>query len=1123
VTKPLAPVATASVPPPLRFTLLPSDRTVRDLEETLLARWREEKIVARALAVGADGSRPTYVFYDGPPTANGRPGIHHVLARTVKDLICRHRAMKGFYVPRKAGWDTHGLPVEIEVEKALGISGKQDIERVGIEAFNTKCRESVWKYREEWERLVERIAHWLDYERPYVTYTNEYIESEWWALKTLFDAGNLYRGHKILPYCTRCGTTLSSHEVAQGYADVEDPSVYVALDLVDAVGVGDGSPSRRRIVLWTTTPWTLVSNAALAVHPDLTYVEVRKKSGREWTLILAESRAAAVLGQGWDERWELVASHKGRDLAGLRYKRPLDWVAYPEGTNHEVIVAEDFVSADDGSGVVHMSPAFGADDYAAGKRHNLAFLQPVNARGEFPADMPVIGGKFFKDADAVIIEELKARDVLWKAATVTHSYPHCWRCDTPLLYYARTSWFVRTTAFKDEMIARNAAINWNPAETGSGRFGEWLENNIDWAISRDRYWGTPLPVWECDANPEHRLAVGSFDELSTLAGRPLGDGFDPHKPYIDRWTWPCTICRSGAGSANPPEVAAVGTMKRVSEVIDAWFDSGSMPFAQWHYPFENVERVEREFPADYIAEGVDQTRGWFYSLLAIATGLGDTLPNNGAGQASPYRNVIVHDHVRDAKGQKMSKSRGNAADPWAIMEKHGADATRLFLVSSSQMWVPKNFDEQVIRDGAGRFLITLRNLYHGAFAQYANFGWAPSAADPKPADRPLLDRWVLSRLAAVEADADALLEGYDATGAARVVMQFVDDDVSKWYVRLAKRRFYDVSTADNRAAFATIHEVLVTSCRLLAPFAPYVTDWMHRELTGGDSVHFAPYVRGQGAAPNVTGALGAAHADRAVALEEAMAAIRSLASAGRAARETAKVNVRQPLSKMVCVPGALSAAARMHVNALVTILAAELNVKVVEFATSADALVSLEAKPNFRALGKVFGKETPKAAAVVGALGPDSLMAFERGEPVTVTVDGREHQLTAEDLTVHRKASGTLVVQQDGPLFAAIDPTVTPALRAEGIARELVSRTQRLRKETGLEVSDRIILRIAGPALVTGAAETHRQWIAGEVLAHDVVITEMMPVAADDLLRGVTAVAVELDGVTAHIALSKDS
>ena len=1064
------------------YRLLAPERPASLMEEELLATWRDERLVERSLA-GVPGA-PEFVFYDGPPTANGRPGIHHVFARTVKDLFSRHRAMLGYHVPRKAGWDTHGLPVEIEVEKALGISGKQDIERIGVEEFNRRCRESVWKYREEWERLVERIAHWLDYKNPYVTYTNEYVESVWWALKTLYDKGLLYQGHKILPYCSRCGTTLSSHEVAQGYEDVEDPSVYLALDLVD------GAASRRRIVVWTTTPWTLVSNAALAVHPDLSYVEVRKNGRDDWTLILAEARAIAVLGQEWRSRWEVVRTMTGRDLAGMRYRRPLDWMAYDDGA-HELIVAEEFVSAEDGSGVVHMSPAFGADDYAAGQRHGLAFLQPVNVRGEFPADMPVVGGLFVKAADAPIIEELKRRDVLWKAGTITHSYPHCWRCGTPLLYYARTSWFVRTTAFRDRMMARNAAIVWNPPEVGVGRFGQWLENNIDWAVSRDRYWGTPLPVWMNDADPTEIEVIGSYDELAQRIARALTKDFDPHKPYIDRYTWPA---KSGTG-----------TMRRVSEVIDAWFDSGSMPFAQWHFPFEHRELVAAQYPADYIAEGVDQTRGWFYSLLAIATGLGDALPNNGepgpgGAGAAPYKAVVVNDLVRDAKGQKMSKSRGNAIDPWTVLERHGADAVRLFLVASSQVWTPKNFDEQVIRDGAGRFLLTLKNVYK-FFAELANFGWAPSPADPGRFDRPLLDQWVLSRLASVEAEADRLLRVYDATSAARVIMEFVDEDVSKWYVRLSRDRFYDIADADNRAAFATLHEVLVTSCRLLAPFAPFVTDWIHRQLTAG-SVHLASYVRPHPFAP-------------LPALESAMVEIRALSALGRAAREEAGVRVRQPLSRLVCVPAAHEKGTVALVEALAPLLAAELNVKHVEFASSADTLVTLEAKPNFRGLGKKWGRETPQAAAAVAALGADTLRAFERGEPVVVSVEGTDHALAADDLTIVRRASGSLAMQEDGVRFAAIDPVVSPGLRAEGLARELVSRIQRLRKESGLEVSDRIRVAVAGPQEVRDVLQSYRPWIAGEVLAREIVLYETLP----NVLSAVTA---DLDGMTVFLALTKD-
>ncbi|MCX5761736.1 MAG: isoleucine--tRNA ligase, partial [Gemmatimonadetes bacterium] len=750
----------------VRFAPLPPDRPADAMECELLAQWNKEKLFETSLAARAES--PRWVFLEGPPTANGRPGIHHLFSRTIKDLFCRHRAMKGFLVDRKAGWDTHGLPVEIEVEKALGISGKQDIERVGVAEFNRLCRESVWKYREEWEKLSNRIAYWLDYEHAYVTYHNEYVESVWWALSMLHAKGLLYQGHKILPYCPRCGTSLSSHEVAQGYEDVEDPSVYLQLKLTQT-----GKSGERRILVWTTTPWTLVSNAALAVNADLTYVEVRKKTGAEWTLILAEARVSAVMGADWADRWDVVDSFAGRALTGAHYQRPLDWVAYGDGAR-EIVVAADFVSADDGSGVVHLAPAFGADDYAAGQQYDLAFLQPVNARGEFPAEIPVVGGQFVKAADPLIIEELKRRGVLWKDGRFTHSYPHCWRCKTPLLYFARSSWFVRTTAFKDAMIARNAAVNWSPAEVGAGRFGSWLENNIDWAISRDRFWGTPLPVWVCDADTTHREVIGSFAELAVRTGHALGVGFDPHKPHIDGYVWPCGECD--------------GTMHRVTEVVDTWFDSGSMPFAQWHYPFENHEEFARQYPADFIAEGVDQTRGWFYSLLAIATGLGDALhPEDGKkkasagkrhaadaehssgghaldeGVAEPYRAVVVNDLVLDQAGQKMSKSRGNTVDPWKVIERHGVDAVRLFLVSSSQVWVPRRFDESVIRETAGRFLLTLKNIYSGIFAQYANFGWSPSDADPALADRPLLDRWILSRLSAVEAVVDDELQRFDAT------------------------------------------------------------------------------------------------------------------------------------------------------------------------------------------------------------------------------------------------------------------------------------------------------------------------------------------------------------------------
>jgi isoleucyl-tRNA synthetase len=1081
----------------MRYQPLPTDKPADEVERELLERWAREKLFARTL--DAARGKPEFVFFEGPPTANGKPGIHHVFARTVKDLFCRHRAMKGFHVSRRAGWDTHGLPVEIEVEKQLGISGKQQIEEIGVEKFNALCRESVWKYKADWETLSERIGFWLDYDHPYITYTNEYIESVWWALTTLFERDLLYRGYKVLPYCPRCETALSSHEVAQGWKDVKDPSVFIALDLVPSGNAATTEKHRRRILVWTTTPWTLVSNVALAVNPELEYVELAKRGGDgAESVILAESRAAAVLGEDYRDRWETVATLPGSDLVGRSYRRPLDWVDLGDG-RHEVIVGESFVSSEDGTGVVHMAPAFGADDYASGRRNGLSFVQPVDQRGEFPAGMPVVGGMFVKTADPLIIDELKRRGVLWKAGQTEHPYPHCWRCETPLLYYARGSWFIRTTAFKDAMLARNSRVDWHSPEMGTGRFGEWLENNIDWAISRDRYWGTPLPLWICDADDAHVEAVGSFERLAERVGEPLGEGFDPHKPYIDRHAWKCAKCD--------------GMMRRVPQVIDTWFDSGSMPFAQWHFPFENREMFERHYPADFIAEGVDQTRGWFYSLLAIATGLGDALPRNtlahhaaleDAVDTAPFRAVVVNDLVLDAEGTKMSKSRGNVVDPGAVLPRYGADAVRLFLVASSQVWVPRRFDESAIRDTAGRFLLTLKNVYSGIFALYANFGWEPSAADPAAEDRPEIDRWILSRLAGIERDADSMLERYDATLAARAIMDFFVNDVSNWYVRLNRHRFYDVDEADNRAAFATLHEVLVVTCRLLAPFTPFLTDWVHTELTG-ESVHLAPYTR-----PH-------AHA-RDGALEEAMDHIRALATLGRAAREEAGVKVRQPLQRMVCVVannGAHGSDAGVRgMDKLVPLLAGELNVKEVSFLSSADALVTLEAKPNFRSLGKKFGKQTPVAAAAVAALGSEALLSFEKGEPLVISVGEDARRLDPEDLVIVRRASGELVVKEADGYFAAIDPAVSPELRSEGLAREIVSRVQRMRKEAGLAVSDRISLSVAGGAEIVAAIQSHRDWIAEEVLAREII-------AGETIEPHHAAQSVDIDGQAVSIAFER--
>ncbi len=1081
-----------------QFRPLPTDRSPDELENEVLSIWKEEKLFELVQAQSA--GRPEFVFFEGPPTANGRPGIHHVFSRTVKDLFCRHRSMRGFHVTRKAGWDTHGLPVEIEVEKRIetefGLrTAKQQIEKIGVERFNEMCRESVWRYKSDWEALSERIGYWLDYTDPYVTYSNDYIESVWWALATLFRRGRLTRGHKVLPYCARCGTTLSSHEVAQGYKDVKDPSAFVALDLSGPKGSG-----RRRILVWTTTPWTLVSNVALAVNPSLEYVELKKRSSDTGeTIVLAHARAGSVLGEDFTGRWEILRAFPGSELVGARYARPFDWVPFGEG-KHELIIGGDFVSAEEGTGVVHMAPAFGADDYAAAQRNGLTFLQPVNLRGEFPADMPLVGGKFVKDADPIILDELKQRGLLWKSALFEHAYPHCWRCETPLLYYARNSWFVRTTEFKDAMLVRNSRVDWHPSEIGEGRFGEWLTNNVDWAVSRDRYWGTPLPIWICDRDDSHAEAIAGYAELAERSGTAIREGFDPHKPFIDRYTW---ACKCG------------GTMSRTPEVCDAWFDSGSMPFAQWHFPFENRDRFERHYPADFIAEGIDQTRGWFYSLLAIAAGLGDALPRNLLAHESlssalrdtaPYRAVVVNDLVQDAEGQKMSKSRGNVVDPATVIPRHGADAVRLFLTTSSQVWMPRRFDEAGIRDTAGRFLLTFKNVYTGIFAEYANFGWSPSSADPLPESRPLLDRWVLSRLATVERETDALLSRYEATNAAKTVTTFFDEDVSKWYVRQSRARFYQVDQDDNRAAFATLHEILAVTSRLLAPFAPFITDWVHRQLTGL-SVHLAPFSRQQTDQIDPD-------------LERAMSHIRTLSTLGRAAREEVGVKVRQPLSRLVCVvpgsgvPGRGSGSSGDMLRLLSPLLAAELNVKAVDFISSADDLVTLEAKPNFRSLGKKFGSRTPLASKAVEALGNDALREFEAGKPLYVSVENESRELSAEDLTVVRRASGDLMVKEEAGYFAALDPTVTRELRLEGLARELVSRIQRLRKDSGFAVSDRIRLEVKADAEVEEAATAFSKWIADEVLAVDVKV-------GGNNESNYATHALDLEGLSATVAMER--
>jgi isoleucyl-tRNA synthetase len=1043
--------------------------SVAALEEEILQSWEGENTFQQSLEQTAEGE--PFVFYEGPPTANGRPGIHHVLSRTIKDVVARFRTMQGRYVPRMAGWDTHGLPVEIEAEKTLGISGRQQIEEIGIERFNSVCRESVLRYTAEWEQFSARVGYWLDYSAPYVTFHASYIESVWWSLKQIADKGLIYRGHKILPYCPRCGTALSSHEVAQGYREVKDPSLYSTMPVLREDGGEDG----REFLVWTTTPWTLVSNLALAVDPELTYVEVAHERRR---LILARARVAALFG----EEAEVLREFPGRDLLGLRYQRPFTWLEprdEPEGALGRAwrVVPADFVTAEDGTGIVHMSPAFGADDYQVAQKEGLPILQPLDDRGAFHASVPLVGGKFVKDADDDLVADLKQRELVFRMTRELHTYPHCWRCRSPLLYMARDSWFIRTTAVRDELLGNNRQIRWHPPEMGTGRFGEWLENNVDWALSRNRYWGTPLPVWVCDEDPSHFEVIGSFDELREKAGE-LPEGFDPHRPFIDEITWP-------RGDGKP------GTMRRTPEVIDVWYDSGSMPFAQLHYPFENRDRFERLFPADFICEGVDQTRGWFYSLLAISTLL---------GRGPSYRNVIVNDLILDAEAQKMSKSRGNVVDPTQAIAEFGADSIRWYLLATSHPWLPKRFDPEGVREVQRKVFDTLRSTYH-FFALYANLeGWTRENDAPVPADRPLIDRWLLSRVAGISLHVTEALDAYDLTRAVRGLGEFIVDDLSNWYVRRSRDRFWgSADSQDTQAAFATLHEALVTVARLAAPVIPFLSDWLHRALEGGGSVHLArlPQLERQ--------------PDRG--LERGMDAVRWLSTLGRAAREEVRIRVRQPL-------GVLYAVVPPDVEmspGLLEILRGELNVQRVEFMEHAEDLVTFSARPNFRALGARFGKRTPRVADAIRALDSASLAGFRRGELLEVEVEGERLPLEPGDLEVVQQARGDFAVAAEGPYTVALDTTLTPELRAEGLARELVNRVQRLRKDTGLEVSDRIRLGIAGDGQVREAAEAHRDFIAGETLALQFETRE--DTLAGDRFPAVREV--DLDGVTATIGLAR--
>ena len=1027
------------------------------LEEGVLEHWKTHRVFESSVEIRQDG--PDFTFYEGPPTANGKPGIHHVFARTIKDLVCRYKTMQGYQVHRKAGWDTHGLPVEIEVERQLGIKHKEEIETFGIERFNAACRKSVFDYKDLWEELTERMGYWVDMDSPYITCENDYIESVWWALDSFFQDGLVYQDFKVQLYCPRCGTPLSSHEVAQGYRDVDDPSIYVKARLTDE--------EHTYFLVWTTTPWTLISNVALAVGPDIEYVKVRL--GDEY-LILAKERLP-VLG----DEVEIVGTFPGSTLVGKEYERWFD--LFPADRKAWYVIDAPFVTTTDGSGIVHLAPAYGEDDYQASKANNLPMIHAVDAEGQFLAEAGPFAGKFFKDADPLITSDLKGRGLLFSKEMHHHSYPHCWRCETPLIFYARRSWYIRTTDFRDDMIEYNRAIAWHPPEFGVGRFGNWLEENKDWAISRDRYWGTPIPIWVCKSCDRKR-SIGSVEELRR-DGRNLPDPLDLHKPYVDQVTFDCT-CGD--------------TMRRIPEVVDAWFDSGSMPFAQWHYPFENEEIFKHSFPADYIAEGVDQTRGWFYTLHAISSHL---------FKQPSFKNVVVNELVLDPAGQKMSKSKGNTVDPFQVMDQHGADAVRWFLIVSGPPWKPKLFDEKSVEDVGRKLFGTLLNTY-AFFALYANidrFEYAEEEVSPD--SRPDIDRWILSVLNSTAARYLEAMESYDPTRAARLVSHFAIEQVSNWYVRRNRRRFWKSELGpDKISAYQTLFECLLGIVKMMAPIAPFLSDEIYRclmERTGREtsaSVHLARMI-----APREE------RVDED--LEKRMELAQRVVYLVRSMRSRSELKVRQPLAR-ISIPA--SDTVRNLVGGVRTLILDEINVKDIEFVDESSPIIQKSASPNFRRLGPRFGKNVNSVARRVRSMTTDEINQIETSGSFRTEVDGTSVDIDLDDLSVTtRDIEGWMVESADG-LTVALDTTLTPELRDEGMAREFVNRVQNMRRDAGLEITDRILIGFKAGEQLSKAILNMSDYVMSETLALDV---ESDRLETDHKARW------EIDGQGCEIGISK--
>ena len=1007
-------------------------------ELDVLEFWKQNKIFEQTTAKG-DG---TFTFYDGPPTANGKPHIGHVLTRSIKDLIPRYQVMKGKNVLRKAGWDTHGLPVELEVEKSLGIDGKKQIEAYGIEPFVEKCKESVWKYEGEWERLSERVGYWVDMKHPYVTYDNNYIESEWWALKKIYDMGLLYKGFKIVPYCPRCGTPLSSHEVAQGYKAVKERSAIVRFKV---------KGEDAYFLAWTTTPWTLPSNVALCVNPEETYLKVKAADG--YTYYIAKALADKVLGRLAEEgkdAYEVLETYVGKDLEYKEYE-PLykcaGDAAKKQKKKAHFVTCDGYVTMTDGTGIVHIAPAFGEDDSRIGRNYELPFVQFVDGKGDLTAETPY-AGKFVKDADPLVLKDLDAEGKLFDAPKFEHDYPFCWRCDTPLIYYARESWFIKMTAVKDDLVRNNKTINWIPASIGEGRFGNWLENIQDWGVSRNRYWGTPLNIWECECGHQH--SIGSREELYKMSGNEKAKTVEFHRPYIDEITITCPECGK--------------QMKRVPEVIDCWFDSGAMPFAQHHYPFENKDLFEQQFPADFISEAVDQTRGWFYSLLAESTLLFNK---------APYKNVIVMGHVQDENGQKMSKSKGNAVDPFNALETYGADAIRWYFYTSSAPWLPKRFSGKAVQEGQRKFMGTLWNTY-AFFVLYANIDNFDASKYTLEYDKlPVMDKWLLSKLNSTVAEVDSNLDQYRIPEAAKALQDFVDE-MSNWYVRRSRERFWAKGMEQDKInAYMTLYTALVTICKAAAPMIPFMTEDIYQNLVRSndanapESIHLCDFP-----------VVNKDHIDKK--LEEDMEDVLDAVVMGRACRNEAAIKNRQPIS-------------RMYIKSDFTlsefyqeIIEDELNVKEVVFTDDVRDFTSYTFKPQLRTVGPKYGKQLGGIQKHLAALDGNAAMdELNADGALKFDVDGVAVELTKDDLLIDMAQKEGYVSQEDNRMTVVLDTNLTPELVEEGFVYEIISKIQTMRKESGFEVTDHIRVSINGNDKLSEIAQKNKEAISGKVLADE--------------------------------------